>query len=110
MRIDQLHTSMLDLQEVAGTHWDAVVIGAGPAGAVCAHELARLGVSVLLVDKNVYPRWKVCGGCLTALGMETLWKIGLQSILDDIQFPLVERVDIHWKAGRFFLMGRDFRV
>lgn len=110
MRIDQLHTSIHDLQDVADVHWDTVVIGAGPAGAVCAYELARNGVSVLLVDKNACPRWKVCGGCLTALGLDTLQKIGLLSVLDDFQSPQVERVDIHWKARHFSSPLRAMRA
>lgn len=110
MRIDQLHASIHDLQEVANIHWDTVVIGAGPAGAVCAYELARNGVSVLLVDKNACPRWKVCGGCLTALGLDTLQKIGLLSVLDDIQSPHVERVDIHWNARHFSSPLRAMRA
>lgn len=50
--------------------WDAVVVGAGPAGAVAAGLLASRGVKVLLVDAAVFPRAKVCGGCLNrrALG------------------------------------------
>ena len=46
------------------TTWDAVVAGAGPAGAVAALALAREGASVLLVERARLPRGKVCGGCL----------------------------------------------
>ncbi len=42
--------------------YDVVIIGAGPAGAVCAWALARAGVSVLLLDKAEFPRDKPCGG------------------------------------------------
>lgn len=41
-----------------------LVIGAGPAGAMVGLQLARAGIGVLLVDKAVWPREKVCGGCL----------------------------------------------
>jgi len=44
---------------------DAVVIGAGPAGAASAHRLASAGASVLLVDKARFPRDKPCGGGVT---------------------------------------------
>src|SRR5688572_33495727 len=44
--------------------WDAVVIGAGPAGSVAARQLALQGKRVLLVEKDKLPRDKVCGGCL----------------------------------------------
>lgn len=52
--------------------WPVVVIGAGPAGALAAHELARRAVPVLLIDKATFPRPKVCGGCLGAAAMEVL--------------------------------------
>ncbi|HDR06178.1 MAG TPA: FAD-dependent oxidoreductase, partial [Candidatus Coatesbacteria bacterium] len=31
---------------------DVVIVGAGPAGLVCAHDLARAGVKTLLVERN----------------------------------------------------------
>ena len=45
--------------------FDAVVIGAGPAGSTAAYRLARGGASVLLVDRARFPRDKPCGGGLT---------------------------------------------
>ena len=57
--------------------WDAVVIGAGPAGAVTARGLARRGRSVLLVDKATFPRAKVCGGCLNGAALAALAAAGL---------------------------------
>ncbi|MGH8583249.1 MAG: FAD-dependent oxidoreductase, partial [Gammaproteobacteria bacterium] len=33
-----------------------LVIGAGPAGALAARELARIGHAVLLIDKSAFPR------------------------------------------------------
>ena len=56
---------------------DAVVIGAGPAGAVAARELARRGRSVLLVDKAKFPRRKVCGCCLNGNALAALAAVGL---------------------------------
>lgn len=42
--------------------YDVGVIGAGPGGAFLAYLLARRGVRVLVIDKEVFPRDKVCGG------------------------------------------------
>lgn len=41
---------------------DVAIIGAGPAGSVCAWALAREGKSVLMLDKASFPRVKPCGG------------------------------------------------
>ena len=45
---------------------DVVVVGLGPAGATAAYELSRAGVSVIALDKDTHPRYKVCGGGLSA--------------------------------------------
>ena len=44
---------------------DVVIVGAGPAGSICAYMLKRAGVDCLLVDLANFPREKVCGGGLT---------------------------------------------
>lgn len=61
--------------------WDAVVIGAGPAGSVAARGLARAGCAVLLVDRAEFPRDKVCGCCLAPAGVRALREAGLGSVL-----------------------------
>jgi monoamine oxidase len=45
--------------------YDAVVVGAGPAGSAAAYTLASAGKTVCLIDKAVFPRDKLCGGGLT---------------------------------------------
>ena len=44
------------------TRVDAVVIGAGPAGASAAWVLATAGASVIILDRARFPRDKPCGG------------------------------------------------
>ncbi len=46
--------------------FDAVVVGSGPAGSSCAKELAKNGLKVLILEKEKLPRFKLCGGCLSA--------------------------------------------
>ena len=53
-------------------HFDALVVGAGPAGSTAALHLARAGVEVLLVDKARFPRDKPCGGGLTGRALRHL--------------------------------------
>lgn len=46
--------------------YDVIVVGMGPAGASTAYELSQMGISVLAFDKQVHPRYKICGGGLSA--------------------------------------------
>ena len=46
------------------TERDVIVIGAGPAGSICAAYMAKAGIDVLLLDKEIFPRDKVCGDIL----------------------------------------------
>lgn len=45
--------------------YDTIIAGAGPAGAAAAYVLAVNGYRTLLLDKEEFPRQKLCGGCLT---------------------------------------------
>ena len=63
--------------------WDAVVIGAGPAGSVAASLLARSGRRTLLVERATFPRTKVCGGCSPAGSGPR--ERGLAAALDSIE-------------------------
>jgi len=64
------------LDELPG-EWDAIVVGAGVAGAMSALHLARSKLRVLLVEKSRWPREKVCGGCLNAAALRALADAGV---------------------------------
>lgn len=59
------------------TEFDAIVIGAGPAGSSAAILLAGAGWRVALVEKQVYPRRKVCGECISATNLPILEALGI---------------------------------
>ncbi|MEM9372503.1 MAG: FAD-dependent monooxygenase [Planctomycetota bacterium] len=80
--------------------WDAVVIGAGPAGSLTAGLLAERGRSVLLVEKSVFPRWKVCGACLGAAGVGVLERHGLMDDVRQQGARPVEMADLCWRGRR----------
>ena len=51
---------------------DAVIVGAGPAGAATAILLAEQGLSVVLLDRARFPRAKICGEYLSPEGSRIL--------------------------------------
>lgn len=52
--------------------YDAVIIGAGPAGACAGYWLTNAGLKTALVDRRKFPRDKLCGGLLTYKTIEIL--------------------------------------
>ena len=57
--------------------YDAVIVGAGPAGASAAYYLAKEGKKVLLLDKKKFPRDKICGDAVCKTGIEILQEMGV---------------------------------
>ena len=82
--------------------YDAIVVGAGPAGAIAAYELGRSGLRVALLEKDRLPRDKVCGGGLTA------------KVIDVLPFdlaPVIERtvasIELSWQLRRPVVLSSD---
>jgi flavin-dependent dehydrogenase len=80
--------------------WDAIVIGAGPAGAVAAHQLAKQGLATLLVERQAWPRQKVCGGCLNGQALSVLKGVGLERIFDEYHAATVSQLIVQARHRR----------
>ena len=80
--------------------YDALIVGAGPAGCAAAFDLARAGRRVLLLDKRSFPRHKACACGLTRKTLKAL-----RYAVD----PVIERSCrdvVLQEAGPAFLAGR----
>jgi geranylgeranyl reductase family protein len=77
--------------------FDAVVVGAGPAGSVCAFRLASAGASVLLVDRARFPRDKPCGGGVTLRALGQL-PFAIDAVVEDV----VDRFELRLRYGSAF--------
>ncbi len=67
---------------------DVVVSGAGPAGALAAIALARAGARVVLLDRDRFPRRKLCGDTLNPGGVALLREAGLAGPIEAHGLPL----------------------
>jgi geranylgeranyl reductase family protein len=45
--------------------YDIIVVGAGPGGSTAARFCAKAGLKTLIIEKEQFPRYKPCGGCLS---------------------------------------------
>ncbi|MCC6965870.1 MAG: geranylgeranyl reductase family protein [Nitrospira sp.] len=61
--------------------YDVIIVGMGPAGATAAAALSRGGLAVLGVDKETHPRYKVCGGGLSAR-IDHVLEPGFRSVVE----------------------------
>ncbi|HRG90747.1 MAG TPA: FAD-dependent oxidoreductase, partial [Chitinophagales bacterium] len=60
---------------MSATPANVLIIGAGPAGASAALFLAQKGIACTIVDKESFPRDKICGDALSGKTVEVLNKL-----------------------------------
>ena len=63
----------------ARSRHQAAVVGAGPGGSLAAYQLAQRGCDVVLLDKQAFPRDKVCGDAISPRGVHLLSELGLMA-------------------------------
>ncbi len=79
-------------------NFDAIVVGAGPAGSTAARELSAGGARVLVVDRADFPRYKACGGGIP-LRTERLLPFPIGSVVEQS----VDRIEVTYRGRRSFV-------
>jgi geranylgeranyl reductase family protein len=80
--------------------YDAIVVGAGPAGSTAAYRLAAAGADVLLLDRATFPRDKPCGGGVTERAARLL-PFSIDPVVEDV----ATSVDLRLRYGRILRRG-----
>ena len=80
--------------DLDGSAWDALVVGAGPAGSMAARGLAEAGARTLLVERSAFPRWKVCGACLNGHALASLQAAGLGALAPRLGAVALDRFEL----------------
>ncbi|HEX7071433.1 MAG TPA: FAD-dependent monooxygenase, partial [Rhodothermales bacterium] len=65
--------------------FDAVVVGAGPAGATAAANMAERGMRVALLDRAAFPRDKICGDAVSGKSVDVLRRLRLIEGLQQVE-------------------------
>ena len=95
---------------LASDDWDVLVIGAGTAGCTAAATLINNGFRTLIVDRSVFPRAKVCGGCLSPIGVDGLRTCGLGDALSRSQPRPINRIEVFTRGYSACLPLPDYEV
>lgn len=89
--------------------YDAIVIGAGPAGAACAISLGKEDKNILLIDKYKLPRYKACGGGLSQKSYSVLTE-KLNVNLDKVIINAVDQVHFIYKHKNNVNLTFDYKT
>ena len=77
--------------------YDVVIVGGGLAGLSCAIVLGSKQYKVLLLEKENYPKHKVCGEYISMESWPFLKSLGLP--LDDMQLPVINKLQVNDTRG-----------
>ncbi len=67
---------------------DVLIVGGGPAGSSCAWALRNSGLDVVILDKQIFPRDKICGGWITPAVLAQLEIDPLEYAADHLLQPI----------------------
>ena len=80
--------------------FDVAIVGSGPAGASCAAFCANAGLRTLLLEREIFPREKVCGDCLNPACWPILRRLRLMERVRILPHGLLDRVEFIGIGGR----------
>jgi len=80
--------------------YDVIIVGAGPGGCSAAIGLARQGYDVLLLEKERFPRGKVCGDGISPPALEALERLGILPALMQKNPWKIDGIRISSPAGQ----------
>jgi len=73
--------------------FDVAIVGGGPAGSSCAAFCALAGLHTLVLERENFPREKVCGDCLNPSCWPVLERLGLAQRIHDLPHSKLDSVE-----------------
>ena len=89
--------------------YDAIIVGAGPAGSTAALYAHRMGLKCIVLDKAVFPRDKICGDALSGKSVRIMEELNLIDEVGRLDGAEINRItfgspsnkqfDVHLRAS-----------
>lgn len=86
---------------------DLIIVGAGASGSAAAYLAAKAGLKTLILEKEKWPRYKACGGALSARTIKILRKYDIElqdkiikKEIDQFKFSFSDRIDFELKYNK----------
>ena len=80
--------------------FDVAIVGGGPAGSSCAAFCATAGLHCLVIDREKFPREKVCGDCLNPSCWPVLERLAITKNVWDLPHSKLSSVAFIAIGGR----------
>ena len=79
---------------------DVAIVGGGPTGSTCAAFCAAAGLRTVLIEREKFPREKVCGDCINPACLPIFQRLGIATDLPKWPHAVVDSVDFITIGGR----------
>jgi menaquinone-9 beta-reductase len=80
--------------------FDVAIVGGGPAGSSCAAFCALAGLQALVLEREKFPREKVCGDCLNPSSWAVLRRLGIANQALQLPHAVLSAVEFIAISGR----------
>ncbi len=80
--------------------FDVAIVGAGPAGSSCAAFCSLAGLRTLVLERETFPREKVCGDCLNPSSWPVLRRLGIAEHARQLPHAILNTVEFIAISGR----------
>lgn len=83
------------------SYYEVLIIGAGPSGLSAGLKLQESGVDCCIIERAIYPRFKLCGGLLTQKTIDLISELNIGRFNSDL---------IKFKTNKVNIDNKDKRV
>jgi len=73
-------------------HYDIIIVGGGPAGTSAALYAHKMGLKTIILDKNTFPRDKICGDALSGKSVKYMRELGVLDQVSNLNGSTIRRI------------------